>query len=66
MKDEPNLKPLSCADELARRFHDTYEKLAPDFGYKTRELSAVAWADVSYNNKQLMIATCKSLLEQGI
>lgn len=23
--------------ELARLFHDTYEKLAPSFGYETRE-----------------------------
>lgn len=23
--------------EIATRFHDTYERLAPEFGYKTRE-----------------------------
>ena len=50
------------AEQLAKMFHETYERLAPTFGYKTREGSAVKWADVPVKNKQLMIATCKELL----
>lgn len=41
---------------LARLFHETYERLAPQFGYKTREASAVPWEDVPDSNKRLMVA----------
>ena len=51
------------AEKLAERFHETYERLAVDFGYKTREASAVPWGDVPEANKQLMIATCRELLD---
>jgi hypothetical protein len=50
-------------DQLAKRFHETYERLAPSHGYKTRKESAVAWDDVPANNKSLMIAVCAELLE---
>ena len=46
--------------ELARFFHDTYERLAPDFGYEarqdTREFSP------SSKNGQLMVAVCSEVL----
>lgn len=48
-------------EELARRFHETYERLAPSFGYETRKASAVPWADVPEQNKRLMIAVCAEL-----
>ena len=51
------------AEQLAKKFHDTYEKLAPEFGYKTRDSSAVDWHDVPENNKRLMIATCAELIK---
>ena len=65
-KDESEFSELLYAEQLAEIFHNTYEKLAPKFGYKTREASAVAWDDVPENNKRLMIATCKALIKQGI
>lgn len=49
-------------EELARRFHDHYERLAPDHGYKTRDASAVPWEEVPDNNRQLMTATCAAVL----
>lgn len=49
---------LPEAAETARLFHETYERLAPDFGYRTREASAKPWADVPEQNRALMIATC--------
>ena len=52
------------AENLARRFHETYEKLAPSFGYETKKDSAVQWADVPEKNKNLMIATCKAILDE--
>lgn len=44
-------------DELAQRFHEAYERLAPSFGYETRRESAVPWAQVPENNRRLMTAT---------
>jgi hypothetical protein len=49
-------------EELAELFHETYEKLAPDYGYKTREASAVPWSDVPEPNKSLMIAVAEQVL----
>ncbi len=54
------------AETIARAFHDAYETLAPDFGYKTREASAKPWEEVPENNRKLMIATVSHLLETGI
>jgi hypothetical protein len=47
---------------LTQRFHETYERLAPAFGYRTREASAKPWSEVPAQNKQLMIAVCAELL----
>jgi hypothetical protein len=52
------------AEELARAFHETYERLAPEFGYETRRESAVPWEEVPENNKRLMIAVCEELLNR--
>jgi hypothetical protein len=51
---------------VAMKFHQTYERLAPNFGYKTREASAVEWEEVPETNKKLMIAVVKKLLETGV
>jgi hypothetical protein len=52
------------AEELAKFFHDTYERLAPQYQYKTREDSAVPWEDVPADNKALMIATAGEVLRK--
>ncbi len=44
------------AETVARQFHEAYERLAPSFGYKTREASAVPWERVPEDNRRLMIA----------
>ena len=54
------------AIEVARSFHETYERLAPEWGYKTREASAVPWAEVPLDNKGLMISVAKHLLDTGV
>jgi predicted kinase len=54
------------AEALARRFHETYERLAPDFGYETRKASAVPWENVPEKNKNLMRAVCAELLKPSI
>jgi hypothetical protein len=50
------------AEALAKRFHEAYERLAPQFGYETREDSAVPWEEVPEKNKALMRAVCAELL----
>jgi hypothetical protein len=50
------------AEELAKRFHEAYERLAPGFGYATRKASAVPWESVPENNRLLMIAVCAEIL----
>ena len=49
------------AAELAQLFHETYERLAPMYGYKTRHASAVPWGNVPESNKRLMIAVCEEI-----
>lgn len=49
-------------EQLAQKFHETYERLAPNHGYETRKESAKPWEDVPANNKALMIAVCGEIL----
>lgn len=53
---------MEIAEQIAKRFHETYEKLAPQFNYKTRKSSAVPWNKVPKDNKNLMIHVVLSLL----
>lgn len=46
-------------EEMARKFHNTYERLAPQFGYETRE--ETKQFDPSSANGQLMIAVCREV-----
>lgn len=48
------------AKELAKLFHDVYERLAPSYGYKTKEETKTF--DENSPNGKLMIATCDIIL----
>lgn len=62
MTSSDRLTPeLKESTEIARYFHETYERLAPDFDYKTREASAKPWKDVPENNQYLMIAVANEV-----
>lgn len=50
------------AESMAKRFHEAYERLAPEHGYETREQTAVPWDEVPETNKSLMIAVCRELI----
>lgn len=50
-------------EKLAQAFHETYERLAAEFGYKTREASAKPWAEVPNQNKRLMVAVCAEIAQ---
>lgn len=49
-------------EDLARLFHETYERLAPSYGYQTRKASAVPWEAVPEPNKSLMVAVAAEVL----
>jgi len=51
-------------EALAQMFHETYERLAPEYNYETRKESAKPWEDVPADNKALMIATCDEIMRQ--
>jgi len=57
---------MRVPEHIAAAFHESYETLAPWFGYKTRDESAVPWDQVPESNKKLMIAVVEDLLERGI
>jgi hypothetical protein len=50
------------AETIACIFHESYERLAPEYGYRTRMTTAVPWSDVPLNNKTLMIAVASEVL----
>jgi|APGre2960657404_1045060.scaffolds.fasta_scaffold234457_1 hypothetical protein len=53
----------SSALDLAIRFHETYERLAPQFGYETR-IDTRAFDPTSKNGK-LMVSVCAEILQHN-
>lgn len=45
-------------EELAILFHDTYERLAPEYGYETRKDTR------DFDPNKLMIAVCGHILRE--
>ena len=54
------------SDDLAKFFHDTYERLAPEYSYKTKKETAVDWDKVPENNKNLMKAVAQEVIDKFI
>jgi hypothetical protein len=52
------------AELLARTFHESYERLAPSFGYDTRDDSRQPWEQVPEQNRKLMVATAEQVIAQ--
>ena len=50
------------AEQLARQFHDAYERLAPHYGYETRNDTRSFNPDSP--NGRLMIAVCGEIIER--
>ncbi len=55
------LREKIFAEKLARKFHNEYERLAPSFGYETRD--DTKQFDPESPNGQLMIAVCEEILK---
>lgn len=53
-------------ERITRRFHETYERLAPEHGYETRRESAKLWEEVPEQNANLMRAVVQSLLHEDV
>ena len=51
---------MKNAEELAKTFHEVYEKLAPAYGYETNKETRIF--DKNSRNGKLMIATCEGIL----
>jgi len=49
-------------ETLAAMFHETYEHLAPAFGYVTRKSTRCNFSELPQKNKALMIAVCGTIL----
>ncbi len=54
--------PVPDAESVAKLFHESYERLAPTFGYETREETRLPWERVPERNKRLMIAATAEVL----
>lgn len=52
---------MKPAEHLARRFHEAYERLAPSFGYTTREETRTF--DPTTPNGKLMVAVCAEITD---
>lgn len=66
LPDQSDPLERTIYDVIAAAFHANYERLAPDYGYATREASAVPWRDVPEPNKRLMRATVRELVNAGV
>ncbi len=60
--EEAAKKPPPVVEQIARAFHETYEDLAPSFGWQSQ--SPVPWDKLPEANKQLMLAVVGELLSQ--
>jgi hypothetical protein len=62
LSNPPRRSPVPDAESVAKLFHEAYERLAPAFGYETREATRVPWENVPERNKRLMIAATAEVL----
>jgi hypothetical protein len=49
-------------EQLARAFHESYERHAVEHGYETRRASAVPWEIVPAKNRALMVQVAGEML----
>jgi len=59
----PSREAVFPASELAARFHEAYERLAPSFGYETRDDTKNF--NPNSKNGKLMVAVCGEILKQN-
>ena len=52
--------------EVARAFHDEYEKHAADYGWHTNPSTRVSFDELPESNRLLMVSTVLALLDNGV
>lgn len=52
------------SEELAKFFHDEYDKLAPRYGWRTQISTQVTFDQLPDNNRALMVAVCEQVVEE--
>lgn len=57
---------MTESEEIAREFHETYERLAPTFGWDTQGVSRVSWEELPPENSALIDAVVQDLLRRGV
>lgn len=64
MPSRPRYKPrpVVSAEDVARKFHQVYEALAPQYNYKTRGDTALPWEQLPENSRRLMVDTSLHIL----
>jgi len=55
---------LREAREVARLFHDAYERLAPSYGWTTNAATAVEWDKLPTANRELMVHVVSVVLSE--
>ena len=53
-------------EAAAKAGHDEYERIAPEYGYKTRAESAVPWDDLTPVMKEMMIRSFKAGVDAAL
>jgi hypothetical protein len=62
----PPVSQDELAEQIARRFHETYELLGPSCGWQSQESARdKEFDDLPESNRRLMIATVTALLDGG-
>lgn len=54
--------PMMDAEQLAQFFHETYARLAPEYGRKMHSVPSKPWAEVREPHKSLLIAVAREIL----
>jgi hypothetical protein len=54
------------SEQIAKRFHEVYEELAPTMGWETQEKARVPWEQLPVENKWLMVKVVEQLMEEKI
>jgi transposase-like protein len=55
----------SIAEQIAEEFHNTYAKLARDFGVAS-QTTRQSWSQVPRNHQLLLLNTIRDLLDNGV
>jgi len=57
---------MDLVESVAQSFHDVYERLAPEFGWKTQAQSRKSWEEVPDENKELMKSVVAILVKHDV